>query len=116
MPQKSLWDEWEETKARIEALFAEIKALQAREKELSIQIVKKLDMRGGGIYLTASESKVMDALYGPPMQTNKEIAAKLNISERTVKFHISSLLAKYGAKSRRELFMRFVNVPERSEG
>ena len=33
---------------------------------------------------------------------NKEIAGRLNISEHTVKFHISSILGKLGAGSRTE--------------
>lgn len=33
---------------------------------------------------------------------NKEIAARLNISDHTVKFHISSVLSKLGASSRTE--------------
>jgi len=32
--------------------------------------------------------------------SNKEIAALLNLSERTVKFHVSALLAKYGVSDR----------------
>jgi len=32
--------------------------------------------------------------------SNKEIAASLNLSERTVKFHVSALLAKYGVSDR----------------
>jgi len=32
--------------------------------------------------------------------SNKEIAAKLNISANTVKFHVSSILGKLGASSR----------------
>jgi DNA-binding NarL/FixJ family response regulator len=33
---------------------------------------------------------------------NKEVAAQLNLSEHTVKFHVSSVLAKLGARSRTE--------------
>ncbi len=37
---------------------------------------------------------------------NKEIANKLNITVRTVKFHISTLLTKFGAGNRSELARR----------
>ncbi len=33
---------------------------------------------------------------------NKQVAAHLNISEHTAKFHVSSVLAKFGARSRTE--------------
>lgn len=39
-------------------------------------------------------------------QANKEIASKLNITVRTVKFHISSLLSKFGVDNRAELARR----------
>jgi DNA-binding NarL/FixJ family response regulator len=35
--------------------------------------------------------------------SNKEIADSLHMSERTVKFHVSSLLAKYGVRGRMAL-------------
>jgi len=50
--------------------------------------------------LTPRESEVLELLaQGKP---NKEIAAELVISERTAKFHISSILAKLGATNRTE--------------
>lgn len=39
-------------------------------------------------------------------RANKEIASKLNITVRTVKFHISTLLSKFGVDSRSELARR----------
>ena len=38
-------------------------------------------------------------------RSNKEIAAALNISERTVKFHVSNLLAKYRVQRRADLIL-----------
>lgn len=39
--------------------------------------------------------------------TNKEIANELNISERTVKFHVSNLLSKFKVQRRSELVLRW---------
>jgi DNA-binding CsgD family transcriptional regulator len=39
-------------------------------------------------------------------RANKEIACKLNITVRTVKFHISTLLSKFGVETRTELARR----------
>lgn len=39
-------------------------------------------------------------------RANKEIASKLNITVRTVKFHISTLLSKFGVENRSELARR----------
>ena len=43
---------------------------------------------------------------------NKEIASKLNITVRTVKFHISSLLCKFGVGSRTELARRAAGLAQ----
>ncbi len=53
------------------------------------------------IVLTRREEEVFNALARN--LTNKEIAISLNLSERTVKFHVSSLLAKFNVRGRIEL-------------
>jgi DNA-binding NarL/FixJ family response regulator len=50
--------------------------------------------------LTAREQEVLRLVSDG--LGNKEIAARLNISDHTVKFHISSILGKLGATSRTE--------------
>ena len=42
--------------------------------------------------------------------SNKEIGSKLNMSERTAKFHVSNLLAKYGVQRRADLILLFVQA------
>ncbi len=53
-----------------------------------------------GESLTEREADVLQLLAQG--KTNKEIAAALVITERTVKFHISSILGKLGAGNRTE--------------
>jgi two-component system, NarL family, response regulator DesR len=36
---------------------------------------------------------------------NKEIGSRLNISERTVKFHVSHILSKFGVRRRADLIL-----------
>ncbi len=50
--------------------------------------------------LTPRENEVLQMLAGG--LANKEIAARLAISEHTVKFHVASILGKLGAGSRTE--------------
>jgi DNA-binding CsgD family transcriptional regulator len=53
------------------------------------------------IVLTRREEEVLSGLM--KSLANKEIASNLNLSERTVKFHVSSLLAKFRVRGRMEL-------------
>jgi DNA-binding NarL/FixJ family response regulator len=50
--------------------------------------------------LTAREVEVLRLMAGG--QRNKQLAAQLKISEHTAKFHVSSVLAKLGARTRTE--------------
>ena len=53
--------------------------------------------------LSRREEEVLDSLL--ENLANKEIASRLNISERTVKFHVSNLLAKFGVQRRADLIL-----------
>ena len=50
--------------------------------------------------LTAREHEVMTHLSSG--LSNKEIAAKMHISDHTVKFHVNAILSKLGVASRTE--------------
>jgi DNA-binding CsgD family transcriptional regulator len=53
---------------------------------------------GAGVKVSRREQEVLDCVLQGC--SNKEIASKLTVSERTVKFHVSSLLAKFGVADR----------------
>jgi DNA-binding NarL/FixJ family response regulator len=53
--------------------------------------------------LSKREQEVLDTLL--ENLANKEIASKFNISERTVKFHVSNLLSKFGVRRRADLIL-----------
>jgi len=53
------------------------------------------------VRLTRREEEVLDGILRS--LANKEIANELNLSERTVKFHVSSLLQKFKVRGRLEL-------------
>jgi DNA-binding NarL/FixJ family response regulator len=53
--------------------------------------------------LTPRETEVLRAMAKG--LANKEIAARLNVSENTIKFHVASVMGKLGARSRTEAVM-----------
>ena len=53
--------------------------------------------------LSRREQEVLEALL--ENLANKEISSRLNISERTVKFHVSNLLSKFGVRRRADLIL-----------
>lgn len=60
--------------------------------------------------LSRREREVLQAVLDN--LSNKEIAGQLNISERTAKFHVSNLLAKFGVQRRADLIvMSFTGSP-----
>ena len=56
-----------------------------------------------GSALSRRENEVLELLL--ENLSNKEIAVRLHVSLRTVKFHVSNLLAKYGVRGRTDLLL-----------
>lgn len=54
--------------------------------------------------LSRREHEVLDSLL--QNLSNKEIGSRLNISERTVKFHVSNLLGKFSVQRRADLILK----------
>ena len=62
------------------------------------------------VQLSRRESEVMDGLLDN--HANKEIANRLGISERTVKFHVSNVLRKFHVRRRADLILLGVQNSE----
>ena len=69
-------------------------------QRLELNFVHEQDLDDAVEALTPREREVLGLVSDG--LGNKEIAARLNISDHTVKFHISSILGKLGAASRAE--------------
>jgi DNA-binding NarL/FixJ family response regulator len=75
------------------------KLAEARE-EVDAIMREISQQRDGGI--TTTQAVVLEMLR--QRKCNKDIAAERNISLRTVKFHVASLLKKYGYTSRTDFY------------
>lgn len=58
--------------------------------------------------MSRREREVLEAVLDN--LSNKEIAVRLHISERTVKFHVSNLLSKFEVQSRQEIISRCLTL------
>src|SRR5467141_833466 len=70
-------------------------------KEKAEQLLQAGHAVGNSVKLTRREEEVLGGVMRS--LANKEIAMCLNLSERTIKFHVSSLLAKFRVRGRMEL-------------
>ncbi len=88
------------------------RSLLSRFVDETISSVRRPRGPTGPTRLSRREKEVLDALL--ENLSNKEIAAKLNMSERTAKFHVSNLLAKYGVRRRADLILLTYTQLERT--
>jgi DNA-binding NarL/FixJ family response regulator len=84
------------------------RALLSRFVESSLEGTRRPPPSPEGVRMSRREKEVMELLL--QNLSNKEIGTKLHMSERTAKFHVSNLLAKYGVKRRADLILLFVQA------
>ena len=75
----------------VESILPELRGCKSLDSEVNI---------------SRREGEVLDLLLDN--LSNKEIASKLFISERTVKFHVSNLLSNFGVQRRADLIVRWM--------
>ena len=77
-------------------------ALNENIRARAVALLESAHAGGTPVALTPREREVLRAVTNN--LGNKEIAFQLSISVRTVKFHVSALLAKFGVQTRSQLY------------
>lgn len=99
------YTDWQTAKAQEEFHLAEAMKWRAKRYEARKKIVGNImDIQIDR--LSSREIQVLELLRRQPFLANKEIAAQLNISVRTVKFHVSNILRKFEVPNRYMLLER----------
>ena len=105
--ERAIFDQWEEAQIALHRAVEAFAKCEAREQECRKRLIESLPFRKP---LTIQERRVL-ALALDDRQ-NKEIAKELNISVRTVKFHMTSLMQKFGVTSRKKLSLVPLQIKE----
>lgn len=82
----------------IETIVAVADGRTRLSREVESQLALSAVRQARGEHLTRREREIL-ALVADGL-ANRDIAARLNIAERTVKFHLTAILARLGAKNR----------------
>ncbi len=94
-------------KALLEGSYWVPRVLLSRFVESILPSSRNRTMISSSVGLSRREREVLQAVLDN--LSNKEIAGQLNISERTAKFHVSNLLAKFGVQRRADLIVMSFN-------
>jgi DNA-binding CsgD family transcriptional regulator len=72
-------------------------------RQIAMKLIQACPVIDASVRLTNRQEEVLREILRS--LSNKEIAMKLNVSERTVKFHVSALLWKFGVDKRTSLIL-----------
>ncbi len=72
-------------------------------RQVAMKLIQACPPIDASVQLTNRQEEVLREIL--QSLSNKEIAMKLNLSERTVKFHVSALLWKFGVDKRTSLIL-----------
>ena len=100
--QTNPWSKLELVRAEKEKLKIRLSVLNAQEATLRVECQTWLGTMPSDL-LTRRETDVLVLLQNNPFFSNKEIANQLNVAERTVKYHLTSLFHKYQVTNRQHL-------------
>jgi DNA-binding NarL/FixJ family response regulator len=84
--------------ASVEEIDRAIRTVARGERHLDPRIAQRVAALAGAPRLSPRERDVLRALVSG--KSNKEIASTLGVTERTVKFHVTSIFNKLGAENR----------------
>jgi len=87
------------------------RALLSRFFDTLVASSRSRPQSGFSASITGREREVLEALLDN--LANKQIADRLHISERTVKFHVSNLLAKFQLSRRQDLILHCLGLAAR---
>jgi two-component system NarL family response regulator len=79
-------------------ILAAIRAVHAGQRRIPAEVGTRLAERMSGLELSGREQQVLELVVKG--QSNKEIAARLDITEATVKGHVTNILSKLGVTDR----------------
>ena len=97
---RSIGERWDRAEQRVRLAEKELREAIEDLKIARKLVIGKLRTQSGA-QMTAREQELLGLISVG--QADKEIAAALGISLRTVKFHVSNLLRKFAVASRYEL-------------
>jgi two-component system NarL family response regulator len=79
-------------------ILAAIRAVHAGQRRIPAEVGTRLAERMSGLELSGREQQVLELVVKG--QSNKEIATRLDITEATVKGHVTNILSKLGVTDR----------------